>query len=114
MKTALPLALALAMSPLAALAEEPAATAPAAPPSATAARKHLLEVTFGTSQAFNGNPQQLLDSTSRVLPTAAASLILEWLAGERFAEPEDAGGDHPRHQDDGFEVHERDTSLARR
>jgi len=89
MKTAL--ALALACLSLAAHAEEAAPglpEAPAAPataPSATQARKHLLEVTFGTSQAFNGTPQQLLNPDSRVLPTTAASIIVEWLAGERWS-----------------------------
>lgn len=94
MKTTLPLVLVLAAAPLAAAAEEapapaPVATSPGAPaqPSATVQvpRKHLLEVTFGTSQAFNGNPQQLLSTSTRVLPTSAASLIVEWLAGERWS-----------------------------
>ncbi|MEN9798145.1 MAG: hypothetical protein RL653_1841 [Pseudomonadota bacterium] len=97
MKNVLPLALALSSLPLAAFSAEPAAEAPAAAPAPAPApasapsaaaqvpRKHLLEVTFGTSQAFNGKPQQLLSADSRVLPTAAASLIVEWLAGERWS-----------------------------
>jgi hypothetical protein len=82
----LPLALTLVALPLVAFSEEAtAASPPPGGPSATLARKHLLEVTFGTSQAFNGSPQRLLDTSTRVLPTTAASLIVEWLAGERWS-----------------------------